>query len=128
MDKRAARHLERILTAQCSRAVKLTERRGGGIGIVLEPTGDRGRVELLALGDVNRWTVSDRGAMKSLYGLDLDFVIAKLAQFDTAIVRRGDEIVTHADDRSLAEAIADLVEVIEFVPVLAGLFANEVAA
>lgn len=128
MDNRAARHLERILTAQCGRAVKLTERHGGGIGVVLEPTGDRGRVELLALGAVNEWTVSDRGAMKSLYDLDLDFVIAKVAQFDTAIVRRGDEIVTHSDDRSLVEAIAELVEVIEFVPVLAGLFANEVAA
>lgn len=128
MEHRAAQHHERMLTKQCGRAVKLRERPGGATCVILEPTGDRGRVELIATGSGNSWTVSDRGAMKSLYGLDLDFVIPKLALFDTAATRSGDEIVTHTDDRSLAEAIAEFVEIIEFVPVLAGLFENELAA
>ncbi|MGB3736177.1 MAG: hypothetical protein WA964_14560 [Ilumatobacter sp.] len=98
------------------------------IRVVLEPTGDRGRVELVATGSDVRWTVSDRGAVGALYGLELDFVMAKLIGFGTALTRRGDELVTDTDDRSLAEAVAEFVDSIEFVPVLVGLFADELAA
>lgn len=128
MDDQKERQLESTLTARCNRSVKVTQRVNGQICIVVEPSGDRGRVELTVVGAGTGWIVSDRGAVGSLYDLDLDFAIAKLTAFDAALVRCGDEIISHSDCRSLSETVAEFVDSIEFVPVLAGLFANEPAA
>lgn len=128
MDRHAELNLENALTAHCRRTVRVRQHSDDEIRVVLEPTGDRGRVELVATGSDVRWTVSDRGAVGALYGLELDFVMAKLIGFGTALTRRGDELVTDTDDRSLAEAVAEFVDSIEFVPVLVGLFADELAA
>ncbi len=128
MDDRTKRHLESTLTAHSGRSVRVCIRNDRTVRIVLDPTGDRGRVELLATGDENHWTVSDRGAIRAIHGLDLDFVISKLAAFDTVLERRGDELVAHTDGQSLAEAVAAFVDTVEFVPVLAGLYANDIAA
>ena len=126
MDSQKERQLESTLTEWCARPVKVTQRTNGQICFVFEPSGDRGRVELSVAGAGTEWIVSDRGAVGALYGLDLGFVIDKLAAFDAALIRSGDEIITHSGGRSLAEAVAEFVESIEFVPVLAGLFANQV--
>lgn len=128
MECREEEHLESALTAQCGRTVRVSRCRNDAICVVLEPTGDRGRVELVATGSDHRWTVSDRGAVGGMYGLDLDCVIAKLSAFGTSLSRRGDELVADTDGRSLAEAVAEFVDSIEFVPVLVGLLANELAA
>jgi hypothetical protein len=128
MDSRKERQLELILAARCSRPVKVTQRPNDQICVVFEPSGDRGRVELVVVGAGIGWVVSDRGAIGALYGLDLDFVIAKLTAFDAGLVRRGEEIITHGNGRSFAEAVTEFVDSIEFVPILAGLFANAVAA
>ncbi len=128
MERCEEQHLGSAITAQCGRMVRVSRCPNGAICVVLEPTGDRGRVELMATGSGHRWTVSDRGAIGELYGLDLDFVIAKLSAFGTSLSRRGGELVAETDDRSLAEAVAEFVDSIEFVPVLAGLFANDLVA
>lgn len=128
MERCEEQHLGSALSAQCGRMVRVSRCPNGAICVVLEPTGDRGRLELMATGSGPRWTVSDRGAVGGLYGLDLDFVIAKLSAFGTSLSRRGGELVADTDDRSLAEAVAEFVDTIEFVPVLAGLFANEPAS
>ena len=125
MDHRAELQLGNALTAHCRRTVRVRQHSDGEICVVLEPTGDRGRVELVVTGSGQQWTITDRGAIGVLYGLDLDFVMSKLVGFGIALTRRGDELVSDTDDRSLAEAIAEFVDSIEFVPVLAGLFANE---
>ena len=121
-------HLGSELTAHCGREVRVTRLADDAVCVVLEPTGDRGRVELVATGADHRWTVTDRGAIAALYDLDLDFVITKLAGFDTALTRRGNEMVATTESQSLAEFVAEFVDSIEFVPVLAGLFANDLAA
>ncbi len=128
MDDCTKRHLESDLSAHSGRTVRVCARNVGTLRIVLDPTGDRGRVELLVTGGESRWTVSDRGTTVAIHGLDLDFVIAKLAAFDTMLTRRGDELVADTGGRSLAEAVAAFVDTLEFVPVLAGLYANNVAA
>ncbi len=128
MDSRSERQLESTLTARYGRPVKVAQRLNDQICIVFEPTQDRGRVELVVASAGVGWTVSDRGATSKLYGLDIDFMITKLAAFDGSLVRRGNEIITISDGRSLAETIAEFVDSIEFVPVLAGLFANDLAA
>ncbi len=121
-------HLGSELTAHCGRQVRVTRIANDAVCVVLEPTGDRGRVELIASGAGHRWTITDRGVVSALYGLDLDFVISKISGFDTALRRRGNEMVATTDDQSLAEFVAEFVDSIEFVPVLAGLFANDRAA
>ncbi len=128
MDSRKERQLESTLTARYGRPVKVTQRLGDRISIVFEPTRDRGRVELVAAGAGAGWMVSDRGAASRLYGLDIDAVISRLAAFDNSLTRRDNEIITFSDGRSLAETIAEFADSIEFIPVLAGLFANDIAA
>ncbi|MEP1124590.1 MAG: hypothetical protein ABJH68_11945 [Ilumatobacter sp.] len=128
MDERTTRHLESALRAHSGRSVRVGVLDDSTLRVVLDPTGDRGRVDVLATGADSRWTVSDRGATGALHGLDLDFVISKLAAFDTQLTRRGDELVADTDDRSLAEAVAAFVDTLEFVPVLVGLYANDLAA
>lgn len=128
MDSRKERQLESTLSARYGRPVKVNQRPNQTICIVFEPSGDRGRLELVVAGAGTGWTVSDRGAASAVYGLDIGFVITKLGAFDNALVRRGDEIITHSNGRTLAETVAEFVDSIEFVPVLAGLFANDVAA
>jgi hypothetical protein len=130
MDSRKERQLESVLAARCNRPVKVTQRPNNQICVVFEPSRDRGRVELTVVGAGVGWIVSDRGAVSALYGLDLDldFVIAKLTAFDTALVRRGDEIISHSNGRSFVESAAEFADSIEFVPVLAGLFANQAVA
>ena len=128
MNSLKEQQLESTLTARCCRPVKVTQRPNNQICVVFEPSGDRGRVELVVIGAGTGWTVSDRGAFGALYGLDVDFVIAKLTALDADLVRRGDEIITHSNSRSLPEAVAEFVDSIEFGPVLCGLFANQAVA
>ena len=128
MNSLKERQLESTLTARCCRPVKVTQRPDNQICVVFEPSGDRGRVELVVSGSGTGWTVSDRGAFGAQYGLDVDFLIAKLTAFDAVLLRRGDEIITHSSSRSLAEAVAEFVDSIEFGPVLCGLFANQAVA
>ncbi len=130
MNSKKERQLESTLAVRCRRPVKVTQRPNDQICVVLEPSGDRGRVELTVAGAGTGWTVSDRGAVSALYGLDLnlDLVIAKLTAFDSSLVRRGDEIISHSNGRSFVEAAAEFADSIEFVPVLAGLFANQAVA
>ncbi|MFK7919657.1 MAG: hypothetical protein AB8G14_16400 [Ilumatobacter sp.] len=125
MKRREQQHLESNIEAQCGRRVSITQRRGDVLRIVLEPTGDRGRVELIAEGSRHDWTITDREMVHSVYGLDLDTVVERLADCDTAITRRGDELVAHTTDRSLIDAVASFVDNIEIIPVLTGLFAND---
>ena len=128
MDSQKERQLESTLTARCGRPVKVTQRPNNRVCVVFEPSGDRGRVELTVIGAGTGWTVSDRGSIGAVYGLDLDFLIAKLAPFDADLVRSGDEIISHSHGRSFAEAVAEFVDSIEFAPVLTGLFANQAVA
>lgn len=127
MDIHRERLLGRTLGARCGRTVRVKKLEPDAFRIVLEPTGDRGRVELVAVGSAQRWTVSDRGAVGALYGIDLDLVIEKLTGFGTLLTRRGDELVAETYDRSLAESVAEFVDSIEFVPVLAGLYSFDAA-
>lgn len=128
MDSKKERQLESTLAARCGRLVKVRQRVENQISIVFEPSRDRGRVELVVVGAGTGWAVSDRGAVAAVYGLDLDFVIAKLAAFDAQLTRRGDELISHSDCRSLAETVAEFVDHIEFAPVIAGLCATDLAA
>lgn len=125
MNSEKERQLESTLTARCGRPVKVMQRPNDDICVVFEPCDDRGRVELTVVGAGIGWVVSDRGAIGVLYGLDLDFVIAKLTAFDAALERRGDEIISHSHGRSFVECVAEFADNIEFAPVLAGLFANQ---
>lgn len=125
MDNHTTHDLESTLTEQCGRPVRVAGCANTSLRIVFDPIDDRGRVDLLATGCGLRWTLTDRGAVGALYDLDLDFVTEKLAEFDTALTRCGEELVADTEDRSLVEAVVAFVDSLEFVPVLAGLFANE---
>ena len=125
MNSQKERQLESTLAVRCDRPVKVSQRPNDDICVVFEPSGDRGRIELTVVGAGTGWIVSDRGATKSLYGLDVDFVTAKLDAFDAALVRRGDEIISHSNGRSFVETVAEFTDSIEFVPILSGLFANQ---
>lgn len=125
LKHREAVQLEATLTGQCGRQASIWQRQDGAVRIVLEPSGDRGRLELIAVGSGRDWTLTDRGLIGLLFGLDLDFVVEMLTDFDTVVTRRGSELVAHTDDRSLTEAVSAFVDNIEIVPVLAGLFANQ---
>ena len=127
MNIHAERLLGSTLGAQCGRTVRVETLSDDTFRVVLEPTGDRGRVELRVTGAAQRWTVSDRGAIKALYGIDLDLVIDKLTGFGTSLTRRGDELVAETFHRSFAESVAEFVDSIEFVPVLVGLFSTDAA-
>lgn len=125
LEHREEVQLEATLTAQCGRRAAILPLQDGALRIVLEPSGDRGRLELIAAGSCRDWTLTDRGLIGLLFGLDLDVVVEMLADFDTAVTRRGDELVAHTEDRSLTEAVSAFVDNIEIVPVLAGLIANQ---
>lgn len=125
LEHREEVQLEATLTAQCGRRAGVWPRPDSSIRIVLEPSGDRGRLELIAVGSGRDWTLTDRGLIGLVFGLDLDFVVEKLADFNTSVIRRGNELIAHTDDRSLTEAVSAFVDNVEIVPVLAGLFAND---
>lgn len=127
MDIHEERLLGSTLGAHCGRTVRVRKLSRDEFRVVLEPTGDRGRLELRATGAAQRWTVTDRGAIGALYGIDLDLVIEKLNGFGSPITRRGDELVAETSGHSFADSMAEFVDSIEFVPVLAGLFSADAA-
>lgn len=128
LEHREVVQLEAMLTAQCGRKASVSPHEDGALRVVLEPSGDRGRLELIAVGSRRDWTLTDRGLIGLLFDLDLDSVVDMLADFDTAMTRRGNELVAHTDDRSFVEAVSAFVDNVEIVPVLAGLIANHQVA
>lgn len=125
MNSQEHRHLEIALAERCARTVKVTQFDRAVLRIVLQPVGDRGRIDLIASFDGRGWTTSDRGMHARLLGDDLEFILAKLGEIATPVERDGDNIIAAADDVSFVESIAQFVNMLEFIPVLAGLWSSD---
>ena len=128
MKSRELLYLESELTSLCGRTVALTQSHPETLRLVLEPVDDRGRMELFAYVANNKWTVSDRGVHAEQYGEHLSFVIDKLNEFGTPVLRDGDALIADTRDLSFVESVAQFVSNMEFIPVLAGLWADQPAA
>ena len=127
MKSRELLYLESELTSLCGRKVSLTQSQPETLRLVLEPVGDRGRLELFAFVANNKWTVSDRGVNAETYGAQLAFIVDKLNEFGTPVLHDGDALVADTRDLSFVESVAQFVSNMEFIPVLAGLWAEEPA-
>ncbi len=129
MNESERRRLADALRDRCGRNVHLGVLGRSALRLVLEPTGDRGRLDLVARYERNqRWTISDRGVHARRHRKDFDFVMAKLEEIGTPVWKQGEAIVTDATDASLVESIAQFVSNIEFIPVLVGLWSNDLTA
>jgi hypothetical protein len=125
MNNQEHRHLEIALAERCGRAVSVSQVERSTLRLVLEPIGDRGRVDLIASLDAHGWTVNDRGVNARLLDHEFEFILRKLEEIGTPVARKGDTIVAVANDVSFVESIAQFVSNLEFIPVLAGLWSND---
>jgi|GEM_PF-4351070 len=128
MKSREMLYLESELTQLCDRQVGVSQPSGSTIRFVLEPVGDRGRLELTARLEGTAWVVSDRGFTAAVHGAELSFIDEKFAEFGCRIRRRDDELIADLRDESFADSIAQFVASLDFVPVLAGFWASDLAA
>jgi hypothetical protein len=124
MNVEEHRHLEVALTERCGRAVNVSEGEQGVLHIVLEPVGDRGRTDIAASFANGAWSLNDRGVNARHLSAEFDFILAKLDEIGSPLMREGDTIVDVANDVSFVESVAHFVDSLEFIPVLAGLWSN----
>lgn len=128
MKSRELVYIQAALADRCGRTASVSQATRTSLRIVLEPVGDRGRLDLLATLDGDRWKVNDRGMTARAFPDDFAFIVAKLAEIDTPVWIDGQTIGADADDVSLVESVAQFVSNIEFIPVLAGLWSAALTA